>query len=83
MLAPAMALAGCGTGIFKPEPAAVIGKPCPPLKKYSTAEQLQACAELKSMCPAAKDCGGVRAACPSLMLPVIVDDYGLMRAQCP
>ena len=69
MLAPAMALAGCGTGIFKPEPAAVIGKPCPPPKKYSTAEQLQAYQELQAIPEPCMVCD-------------MIDNYALMREQC-
>ena len=59
---------------------------CPPIKQYTEAEQAQACEELKAMCPAAKECGDVRRECPTLLLPRLIDDYGLLRKQlraCP
>jgi hypothetical protein len=63
----------------------MIGKPCPPLSSYTKEEQARACDELRAMCPAlpaVADCDQVRTHCPTLQIPVMIDDYGLMRDQC-
>lgn len=67
-----MLLASCATGRSEIEPARVLGKPCPPLAKYTREEQLEALAEYETIKQTFANCVICR----------LMDDYALMREQC-
>lgn len=65
-------LLASGCGMVRSEPASVVGKPCPPLVRYSAEEQTKAADELDALEKLYQPC----VACG------FIEDYGLMREMC-